>query len=172
MDAERKPEKIMNFFLNLNFILVGVVTTLLILGLSGEFNSGFIGFFTSVLFFWAFSITILVPSLVLWTLVVVIYFTKNEKHITKKTKKIKINNKKIIKNKDLREWINTSVAVIGLIVIILGVGQIHEMNVNLNEIKAELVTADKINANQISVNELQNVTNITFNSGGTITSTK
>ena len=48
--------------------------------------------------------------------------------------------------------------------------EIHEININLKEIKAERVTANEIYADLVSTNIIQNVTNITFTSGGIIAS--
>lgn len=78
MDSTRRIEKWMNFFLNLNFIFVGIVTILVMLALTGEFNSGFKGFFTSILFIVSFSIITVVPALIMWILTVITAFKKNE----------------------------------------------------------------------------------------------
>ncbi len=78
--------------------------------------------------------------------------------------------KELFKNPYLREWINTSVAVIGLVFLFWGMLEIHEININLKEIKAERVTANEIYADLVSTNIIQNVTNITFTSGGIIAS--
>jgi len=73
------------------------------------------------------------------------------------------------KYSEIREWLNTAIALFGLIVLILGVIQVSEVNVNLKNITAEDISANKIDANQMSVKKIQNVSNITFKSGGKIT---
>lgn len=70
----------------------------------------------------------------------------------------------------MREWINTFVAVLGLVVMLWGVMQVSEINVSLKNLTAESISANEIEANQISVAVIENVSNITFDSGGAIVS--
>ena len=51
----------------------------------------------------------------------------------------------------MREWINTCVAVIGLIFLIIGVKQIYNINVDLNEIKAKVAEIDNVKTKELSL---------------------
>ena len=86
-------------------------------------------------------------------------------------KKSNFFKKKIWKNKELREWLNIIIQMNVLIVMIIGLIQINQIKINLEEIKGEKADFFFIKANQ-TITENLSVARIKFPSGGKIQDAK
>jgi hypothetical protein len=48
------------------------------------------------------------------------------------------------KKNEVREWINTIVSILVLVIMILGLLAVNQLNINLKEIKTDVISTDKL----------------------------